>query len=277
MRFFEICKSFYESRLLTIAVITAREITRQTLFYFILGGGCFVILFSSSFTMFAFGEEARMIKEMGVSTIMLCCLCLASLSATSTVSLERERSTLITLLCKPVDKRSVLLGKFFGIVGVVFFACMTMGFFLTLSLTIKGSPECHKGFVASLVNIGGLVFLELLFSFLQVAIICSIAILGSIYLPMVSNLVLCMVLYVIGNLAQSFHGIFQGNGSVSALVWFLSFFFVIFPNLSDFSSTVGIFERIGFAYIALLVLYTILYITFVITMACELFDRKEYS
>lgn len=95
-----------------IAGNTGREIVRQTIFYLIGCGGILFILLSFSFTLFAFGEETRMIKEMGISTITICCLCLASLSAANTISKEIEKGTIMTLLSKPVDKGSVLFGKF---------------------------------------------------------------------------------------------------------------------------------------------------------------------
>ena len=88
----------------TIAVNTTREVTRQAIFYCIVFGGILLILFSFSFTLFAFGEEAKMVREMGISTITICCLCLASLSAANAISREIEKGTIMTLLSKPVNK-----------------------------------------------------------------------------------------------------------------------------------------------------------------------------
>ena len=55
---FEICKFIFMNKcIFTIAGNTIREITRQAIFYLIVGGGCLLIMLSFSFTMFAFGEE----------------------------------------------------------------------------------------------------------------------------------------------------------------------------------------------------------------------------
>src|SRR3989338_10134758 len=157
----------------TIAVNTAREVTRQTIFYFIVFGGILLILFSFSFTLFAFGEETKMIREMGISTITICCLCLASLSAANAISREIEKGTIMTLLSKPVSKKSILLGKFFGILGVIFLAFMVMGVFMTVSLCVKDSLEYHISLSTSFAKVGYPIIFHLVFSFLQVAIMCT--------------------------------------------------------------------------------------------------------
>src|SRR3989337_1298606 len=152
----------------TITVSTAREVTRQAIFYCIVFGGILLILFSFSFTLFAFGEETKMIREMGISTITICCLCLASLSAANAISREIEKGTIVTLLSKPVNKKTILLGKFFGIQAAIFLAFITMGFFLIVSLCVKHSLEYHVGFLSSFANVGSVVFFQLLISFFQV-------------------------------------------------------------------------------------------------------------
>ncbi|MBI2472078.1 MAG: ABC transporter permease subunit [Planctomycetes bacterium] len=260
----------------TIAVNTAREVVRQSIFYCIVFGGILLILLSFSFTLFAFGEEAKMIKEMGISTITICCLCLASLSAANAISREIEKGTIMTLLSKPVNKKSILLGKFFGILAVVFLAFMAMGIFLTVSLCVKDSLEYHVSFLASFVNLGYATISQLLISFLQVAIMCTIAIAGSVYLPLVSNLSCCMFLYVIGNLMHFFQCLFQGNEN--GLLWSVAFFYVLFPNLESFNALgMGSWSENppGLCYMMLLILYAILYMTFVTMLACEFFDKKE--
>ena len=181
--------------------------------------------------MFAFGEEVGMIKEMGVSTITICCLCLASLSATNAIFGEIEKGTIMTLLSKPVDKRSILLGKFLGIMGVVSFAFMMMGVLLTISLCVKDSLEYQIGILASFCKRRLSNSNSACNFFLQVAIMCGVAIAGSIYLPMVSNLSCCMFIYVIGNLMNFFKCLFFG--SEGGLPWYVSFFMYSFQTWKD--------------------------------------------
>ena len=182
----------------------------------------------------------------------------------------------MTLLSKPVNKKSILLGKFFGILAVVFPAFMAMGIFLIVSLCVKDSLDYHISLSTSFAKVGYATIFRLVFSFLQVAIMCTIAIAGSIYLPLVSNLSCCMFIYVLGNLMHFFQGLFQGNES--GFSWYVTVFYVFFPNMEGFSIMgMGSWSEKPFSlgYMVLLGLYAILYMAFVTTLACEFFDKKS--
>ncbi|MEP9410098.1 MAG: ABC transporter permease subunit, partial [Candidatus Brocadia sp.] len=249
-----------------IAGNTVKEITRQTLFYLITCGGVLLIFLSFSFTLFAFGEETRMIKEMGVSTITICCLYLASLSAANTMSKEIEKGTIMTLLSKPVDKSAIPLGKFLGILVTVLLVFMIMGLSLILSLCIKESFDYHTGLLAIFERVVYPTALQLIFAFLQIAIMCAIATAGSVYMSMISNLCCCMAIYITGNLINFFQGILQMNGGGAQ--WYFMLLFILFPNLEVFS-TPGVENKFGsldLIHMGLLAIYAILYIMFVIVL-----------
>ena len=55
--------------LVPIVINSFKEIARQPFYYVILFSGCLIMLMSLTFTFFAFGEEAKMIRDMGISTI----------------------------------------------------------------------------------------------------------------------------------------------------------------------------------------------------------------
>ncbi len=261
--------------IIAIALNTTREIIRQPIFYSILCGGIALILFSFSFTLFAFGEEIRMIQEMGISTITICCLCLTSLCATNTLSREVEKGTLMTLLSKPIRKRSILLGKFLGILTIAFLTCTIMGTTLIISLSIKDSREFHLSPLTSFTHTGFSTFVQLFLSFLQICIISAIAVAGSLYLSMAANVSLCIGIYTLGNVMNFFHTLFQCNGN--QFPWCISLLSVFLPNLEGFSS-VGLgncIEKFHLGYMALHIVYAMLYITLVMALVFEFFDTKE--
>lgn len=215
-----------------------------------------------------------MIREMGVSTIAVCCLCLASLSAANTISKEIENGTIMTLLSKPVDKNSVLLGKFLGILVSVSFVFIVMGVFLIFSLCVMESLGYRIGLLTSFVRVGSSTVFQLMFSFLPIAIMCAIATAGSVFLSMISNLSCCLAIYVFGHLISFFQGMLPQGGDWSA--WCLSAFFLVFPNLAGFH-VVGTEDRYGLLSLnhAVLAIYAVLYITFVLVLTFEFFDKKE--
>lgn len=259
----------------TIAGNTARDVTRQGLFCLIAGGGIALLACSFSFTLFAFGEESRMIREMGISTISVCCLSLASLSAANTISREMEKGTIMMLLVKPVEKYSVVLGKFFGILAAVSSVFIIMGILLTVFLCFRESLDHHTSLLSSFALIGYTTAFQLAFSFVPVAILCAVATAGSVYLGMMPNLCCCMVIYIIGNLVNFFHDLLPTMANWSR--WCLSPIFVLFPNLEEFS-TIGLggkIESLSGSYIAALLIYAVFYIAFVITLTINFFDKKE--
>lgn len=260
---------------ISIAGNTARDVVRQGLFFLIAAGGIALILCSFSFTLFAFGEESRMIQEMGISTIVICCLCLASLSAANTLSREVEKGTMMMLLSKPVVRSSVVLGKFFGILGAVSLLFTTMGVILTTALCVRESLDHHTGFLSSFTQIGSSTVFQLVFSFVPVAIMCAVATAGSVWLGMIPNLCCCIVIYIVGNLASSFQAMFPSTIIWSS--WYLIPIFAFFPNLEEFSAIGmgGKSEAVDFCYVTALLIYAVLYIVFVITLTIKFFDRKE--
>src|SRR5689334_24418793 len=100
---------------LTIANGTAKEGIRQPAFFvlaFLASASLICSIFVSYFT---FGEDIKMYKDTGLTTISFVCLLLALLTASSSVAEEIEGKTAITLLSKPINRRQFILGKFVGI------------------------------------------------------------------------------------------------------------------------------------------------------------------
>ena len=254
--------------ILVIAGNTMQELMRQAIFYCMVGGGGMFIFFSFAFTLFAFGEESRMIKEMGMSTITMCCMCLAIICAANTISKESESGTLMTLLSKPVTRQSIFLGKFLGIVGVVFCAFSMLGVTLLTSLCVHDIMEHHGGFFDSFRIIGIPTLFQLLLLFLPVAIICSAGIAGSLHLPLVSNLICCLFIYTSGNLVQFFYN--QFGGGKGGFPWLISLVCIFFPNLEAFSviGVENVYKSIGCGHVFLLILYAFLYSIYYTRRAC---------
>src|SRR4051812_47581363 len=115
---------------LTIALATAKEAIRQPAFYvlaFIAGASLILTIFVSYFT---FGEDIKMYKDTGLTTISFACLLLALLTSSSTVAEEIEGKTAITLLSKPINRRQFILGKLLGIeLGVLAMFAILGGLF----------------------------------------------------------------------------------------------------------------------------------------------------
>src|ERR1700735_2183477 len=95
----------------TIAMATAKEAIRQPAFFVLM----LLALAWLVLSIFSFGEDIKMYKDTGLTTISFVALLLALLTASSTVAEEIEGKTAITLLSKPINRRQFIIGKYLGI------------------------------------------------------------------------------------------------------------------------------------------------------------------
>ncbi len=70
--------------------------------------------------------DQRMLVDLGLSTLMFSGMFIAAISASSALSREIERRTVLTVVTKPVSRPLILTGKFLGVA-----AAATVAFYLT--------------------------------------------------------------------------------------------------------------------------------------------------
>src|SRR5438067_1122809 len=98
-----------------VALAACREGYRQPMFW-LLVGATFVLLFVSLvIPYFTFGDDFKMMKQLGLDMVMLATALFCILAASISVHEEIEGRTAVTLMSKPVTRRQFLLGKFLGI------------------------------------------------------------------------------------------------------------------------------------------------------------------
>ena len=100
---------------ITIALATAKEAIRQPAFFVMAFFAAALLIVTIFVSYFTFGEDIKMYKDTGLTTISFFCMLLALLTASSTVADEIEGKTAITLLSKPITRRQFIVGKFLGI------------------------------------------------------------------------------------------------------------------------------------------------------------------
>ncbi|HUT35707.1 MAG TPA: hypothetical protein VNE39_19620 [Planctomycetota bacterium] len=126
-----------------LAAITGnafRETVRQPVFCILVGIALAMIALSPTFAMFTLFEDVKLVKEMGLSTILLTGLLLAVLSASNVVSEEVRGRTALMVVARPVGRGAFVLGKFLGIALAQLAAAGLMSLVLVLTVRI-GVPE----------------------------------------------------------------------------------------------------------------------------------------
>ena len=151
-------------RLKAIVVNTTKEAIRQPIFSILVAVGALLIVLSFWFTFFAFGEEIKMIKDMGWATIALAGLLVALFSSSSVITDEIDKKTAITVLCKPISRHTFIIGKFLGIVVAVSIAT------IVLTVVLVGRLYIAEKTIDPVVLEG------ILLSFFQVLVLTAISV-----------------------------------------------------------------------------------------------------
>jgi ABC-type transport system involved in multi-copper enzyme maturation permease subunit len=272
---------------LTIALATAKEAIRQPAFFVMAafaGGLLLVTIWVSYFT---FGEDIKMYKDTGLTTISFFCMLLALLTASSTVADEIEGKTAITLLSKPINRRQFILGKFVGIelgvltlyllLGILFSAGVFYKYEYDLREAAGGIAERAKQWEQVRQILPGLVL-----GFFEVTVLTSISVAISTRLPMLANLVVCMLIFFLGHLSPVLvEAATAPNSQINELVGFMARLFAwALPSLEFFNagpsiSTGAVIPWVGYVLPAFG--YCVLYSGAALLFAFLLFEDRDLA
>ena len=190
---------------LVIARATFKEAIRQPAFYVLIFLASFYLFWSIFVSYFTFGEDIKMYKDTGLTTISFVCLLLSLLTASSTVADEIEGKTAITLLSKPINRRQFLLGKYFGIEAAVLLMLIVLGIMFGSGVWYKYAYDLREtsgGEVIAAKRLGQVfqVLPGLALVFFEVSLLTAISVAISTRLPILVNMVLCITVFFLGHL-----------------------------------------------------------------------------
>ncbi|MBY0512986.1 MAG: ABC transporter permease subunit [Gemmataceae bacterium] len=254
-----------------VAFAAYREGCRQPMFWLISVFAVLLTWVSVVVPYFTFGDDYKMMKQIGFDVVMLSAVLFGVLAASMSISEEIEGRTAVTLMSKPVNRRQFLIGKFLGILMACAVMTMLVGWNMTYALRVMPEfdkineasdpmpvqaeqwvvPKAEKTvptpsgqvvargagrwFADTLAHSFGLVL-----GFGQVMILVAIASALATRIPFVVNLVLCLVVYFLGHLAPVVVRVAEASGGDGTagvgLVGFLGRLFdVLLPALEFFN------------------------------------------
>ena len=248
-----------------IAVNTFREAIRDRVLYLLLVFAMIIIGVSRLLSLLTVGSEAKIIKDVGLSAISLFGVLTAVFVGVSLVFKEIERRTVFTLLANPVRRWQFLVGKFIGLIAVLAINLSLMSGALLLVLFIRGESAW------SLVPAILLILVEL-------AIVTAFALLFSSLTNPILAAVWTFAIYAVGHLSWGLR-LLQERIPEGAGRWFSEGLYWILPNLERLNikaeAVHGLPLPDGYVWMALA--YGLAYATLVLTLACLVFERKEFQ
>lgn len=269
-------------RVWALALSTAKNEMAQPLYLLLLAIGMFGVVFFGFYPFNTLGDDIRLLKDSGVTMIMVLGMIQAVWSAGTSVSDEIEGRTALTVLSKPVSRRSFILGKYAGImlsvlvlfvfIGAVFLIVISYKPIYDARETSRAATTWQTGHeeIMTTVPILGLYFMETM-------AIGAIAVALATRLPLLANFITCFVIYVIGNLTSPLVASTEGNNELVGFVGKL--IAVVVPNLNVFNvqSAVDAGNPIPLIYLAGAFNYLVCFAIAIWMVAMLLFEDRDLA
>lgn len=265
-----------------IARATAKEAMSQPLFFIIMTFGIAALIIFPFIPYNTFGEDVKMLKDSGLTLIILLSLVLALWTASVSVSEEIEGRTALTLLSKPIGRRQFIFGKFLGIVlpvailflilGAIFLATISYKVVYDARETSNPEPTSAQCQYEMLMTVPGLVL-----AFLEVVVLVSISVAISTRLPMLPNLIICFAVYAMGHLIPLL--VESSVGQFELVRFFGLLLTAVLPVLDHFnvSASVATGQVVPWSYVGWATIYAALLTTAAILVALLLFEDRDLA
>jgi ABC-type transport system involved in multi-copper enzyme maturation permease subunit len=261
----------------TIAINSFREAVRDKILYGLLIFAVIVITASVLLGRLTIGQDQRVIKDIGLASMSLFGVLIATFLGTSLVHKEIHKKTIYNIISKPIHRYEFILGKYCGLLLTLLVNLAIMFVILLAVLMLNelfyphpvASAREPLGYISILKAIT-LVFFELM-------LITSIAILFSTISTPTLSILFTLAFYVVGHLTVDLKelGAASKSGFLKSLC---SFCYYILPNLENFNIRAEMVRElsVSFNFMFYAIIYGILYIAAVLLVSILSMERKQF-
>ncbi|MFN5185534.1 MAG: hypothetical protein ACK5GD_07075 [Planctomycetota bacterium] len=265
-----------------IALATAKSELSQPLPLFLMVLVGIAILLFVFLPFITFGEDIKFLKENGITLILVACTFQAVWSASTSVNEEIEGRTALTLLSKPVHRRSFIVGKMLGVFWIVLVMFMVIGSIELLGVAYKPiydaressleQPDWRQCHFEMMQTIPGLAM-----AFFQAVVIGAISVALGTRLSFVANFAICFAIYMLGHLTPTI--VASAEGGLPLVEFFSQLISAAVPNLSLFSMEAAIDSdiQVPWSILASVLLYTVMYFLMATLLGLLLFEDRDLA
>jgi ABC-type transport system involved in multi-copper enzyme maturation permease subunit len=265
-----------------ISSTTRKEAMSQPLFYLLLAIGICCLISFPFVPYNTLGEDIKVVKDEGLTMIMVLSIIMAVWTASLSVADEIEGRTALTLLSKPVGRREFIFGKFLGILAPVAIMFLVFGalFLATVSYKVvydareSSLPDptlwdCQKEMLQIAPGLA--------LAFMETVVFAAISVAISTRLPMLANLVICAAVYVLGHLVPVLAN--SAVGQIEFVRFVANLLAAVLPVLDHFNISAGISggQDVPFVYLAWAALYCLIYSAVAMLVALLLFEDRDLA
>ena len=256
-------------RIITIARNTFREAVRDRVLYNLV---LFVLILTAAAVFIgelSGGQERKIIVDLGLSAMLLFGVFIAIFVGVGLVYKEIERRTVYAIFSKPVGRGEFLIGKYLGLclTLLVNVAVMGAGVSLALIYVSRGWNPLALRIWPAIV----LIYVELM-------VLTGVALLFSSFSSPALSALLTFFVFIIGHFSSDLKNVANSMGGRAAR-WLFSGLYYLLPNLANLSfiTPAAYGEVPPAAHAATLIVYALVYVAIVLSLATLIFRRRNFK
>lgn len=251
-------------RIIAIAINTFRESIRDKVLYVLLFFALSLIIGSKAIGWISIGQDIKIVKDLSLASISIFGALVAIFIGTNLVYKEIDKRTLYTIISQPLHRYEFVIGKYIGLVILIFCVVALMTIISAIYVWTLGGKINIEYFIASF-----LILMKLL-------LVTAMAVLLSTLSSPILGAIMVFCFYVVGHatgVLRELPPTFEGTISKPVLE---ALYYVI-PNFSNFDirSEVVNDVPVAFSYIVYVTVYSLLYSSFFIYLAILMFQKKD--
>jgi ABC-type transport system involved in multi-copper enzyme maturation permease subunit len=262
-----------------IAINVFRESVRDKVLYNLVLFA--VLLMASSYLIgqLTAGQDAKIIKDLGLSAISLFGLFIAVFIGIGLVSKEVERRSIYSLLAKPITRYQLVLGKYCGLTLTlaVNIAVMTIALYAALATMMwRLPPEARQ--LWETAPLDPAMLKAVLMIFVELMLVTALALFFSTFSSPMLSAALTIGLYITGHFSNDLRNFQQVVNSPAAARFARALYWVL-PNLAQFDVKSDVVHGIPIPipYMAMAIAYAGLYIVMLLAVSGLVFSRRDFK
>ncbi|MBN2467734.1 MAG: ABC transporter permease [Deltaproteobacteria bacterium] len=249
---------------LALGLNTFREAIRDKVLYSLFFFAVVMIGISMILDHLTIGERTKIIKDFGLASILLFGVLIAVFVGIGLVYKEIEKKTIYNILSKPIHRYQFILGKYLGLVMVLFSEVALMSIvFLAMLYFYEGTVDCYLFYAI------GTTFIELM-------VITAFALLFSSFSTPILSGLFTLSFYIIGHLTSDLLELGQ-KGYSRFFECIATALYYLIPNLEFFNlkGDVVYHKPISAEYLFFACSYGLLYILLLLLISIVVFQTRD--
>lgn len=250
--------------IIIIAFNTFKETLRDKILYNILLFAGLIIALSLSFGQWSVFARVQVMQDFGLATMSLSGLLLSIFIGVAMLGKEINSKTIFILATPPVERYSIIIGKYLGLILTLIINYSIMSVFFIVMLKLAGGEVSLK--IGQAVLLIGM----------EMAVIVAVSILFStVTVPVISAL-LTIAFYMAGHF-NDFIDINVVEESNPLLALFLKILYFFLPNLEHFNIRTPVVYNLSLPenYTLMALIYGVIYICIFLFASSIIFSRKD--